>query len=120
MSYTIIQKTCTHVWIKITDMFTVKDLLGIQMALEEYSQQSSRIHILIELENFLGWSHESGWESTSFLPESDNKTSRVAIVGDEKWKDEFFMFIGYPLSTIDIVYFRTTQLHDAAMWLSKS
>ena len=119
MSYTIIQKTGTHVWIKISDLFTVNDLLSLQGSLEAHLQQSSRIHILIELENFYGWSHESGWESTSFLPESDNKTSRVALVGDEKWKDEFFMFIGYPLTTVDVAYFPTTQLRDAAVWLSK-
>ncbi|OAI25784.1 STAS/SEC14 domain-containing protein [Methylomonas koyamae] len=120
MSYTIIQKTGTHVWIKISNLFTVQDLLGLQGSLEADLQRSSHIRILIELENFEGWSHDSGWESTSFLPESDNKTSRIALVGDEKWKDEFFMFIGYPLTPIDVAYFPTTQLREAAVWLSKN
>lgn len=119
MPYSIVKQTSDLNWIKICGQLTILDLLAIQVLDQESPQQSARLQTLIELENFEGWSNEPGWESTSFLPDQDHENYRIAIVGDEKWKDEVFMFIGYPMRDIDIAFFPPTQLSEAQAWFSR-
>lgn len=119
MPYTIINTSADLNWFKISGQLTVLDLLALQVMGQEDLQQPNRLRTLIQLENFEGWSHEPGWENTSFMADQDDKTSRIAIVGDEKWKDEIFMFIGYPMRTIDIAFFPATQLNEAQAWLAR-
>jgi hypothetical protein len=41
---------------------------------------------VVELEDFQGWSNESGWANTAFLDDDGEGVSRLALVADEKWK----------------------------------
>lgn len=119
MPYTIVKQTPDLDWIKINGRLTVLDLLAIQVSGQENQQPANRLRTLIQLEEFEGWSNEPGWENTTFIPDQDNEMTRIAIVGDEKWKDEIFMFIGYPMRPIDIVFFPETQLNEAQIWLNR-
>jgi len=47
------------------------------------------------------------------------KTSRLAFVGDEKWKDEIFLFTGRPMRQIAIEFFTQDQFDQAQAWLSE-
>lgn len=119
MPYSIVKQTLDLNWIKISGQLTVLDLLAIQVLGQENEQPSHHLRTLIELEDFEGWSNEPGWENTTFMPDQDNETSRIAIVGDEKWKDEIYMFIGYPMRTIDLAFFPPDQLNEAQIWLTR-
>ena len=65
--------------------------------------------MLVELEGFEGWRKETGWEDTSFLEENGEGVSKLAFVGDEKWKDEAFMFTGKPMRQMAIEFFPRDQ-----------
>jgi hypothetical protein len=61
---------------------------------------------------------ETGWENTSFLEENEEGISKLAFVGDEKWKVEVFMFTGQPMREIAIEFFPKDQFEQAKAWLS--
>jgi len=45
--------------------------------------------------------------------------SKLAFVGDEKWKVEIFMFTGKPMRHTAIEYFPQDQFDQAQAWLSE-
>ncbi|MEY3289727.1 MAG: hypothetical protein RLZZ419_1969 [Pseudomonadota bacterium] len=120
MTYQII-KECNHeVRVKLIGKLTVHDFQEIQargkLSLEKFGQ----FRVLIELEDFEGWSKDTEWENSLFLDEKSGVgMSKIAFVGDEKWKTEIFMFTGQPMRLMAIEFFPQEQFDQAQAWLSK-
>ncbi|MGZ8136324.1 MAG: STAS/SEC14 domain-containing protein [Methylococcaceae bacterium] len=120
MSYNIIKQTGEINRVKLSGKLTVQDFLELQALATENLAQFGRFLALIELENFQGWSKEPNkWEQTSFLTENEGQLFRMAIVGDEKWKDDVYLFTGKPLRSTDMQFFPQDQLDQAERWLSE-
>lgn len=117
MPYSIIQKTAAENRLKLSGQLTVQDFLALQALAKENLERFGYFRALIELENFQGWSKEAGWEQMAFLQGGDRNT-RIAFVGDEKWKDDIFMFIGKPMRDIAVEFFTTDELPLARTWLT--
>lgn len=119
MSYQLIQSLASEHWVSLTGRLTVSEFQALQalgtISLERFGQ----FRLLVELEDFQGWSRESGWEDSYFLTEDTGRLSRLAFVGDEKWKDEVFMFVGKEMRSTGIEFFSQDQLAQAKAWLSE-
>jgi hypothetical protein len=76
-----------------------------------------KIRILILLEDFAGWERGADWGDVSFAFDHDEEVERMAIVGDERWKEEAFAFTAAPLRTTQIEFFPRSQLDAARAWL---
>jgi hypothetical protein len=78
-----------------------------------------RASILLVAQGFEGW-EPGNWEDLSFQREHDQHISRIAIVADEKWKDQVLMFAGQGLRKVDIQFFSPTEAAQARQWVSAS
>ena len=119
MSYQLIKEFNRNNWVKLIGKLTVSDFEELQSLARLSLEQFGQFLVLIELEDFQGWSNESGWENTSFLEENGEGISKLAFVGDEKWKDEIFLFTGKPMRRIAIEFFPQDQFDQAQAWLSE-
>ncbi len=119
MSYQLIKKFDRVNWVKLIGKLTVRGFQELQTLARLSLEQFGQIRILVELEDFQGWSKETGWENTSFLEENEEGISKLAFVGDEKWKVEIFMFTGKPMRHTAIEYFSQDQFDQAQAWLSE-
>jgi hypothetical protein len=119
MAYSIIQKTGEQNWINLCGQLTVQDFLQLQALGKESLERFGRFRVLVELEDFQGWSKEPGWEHTSFLMEEADQVSRIAFIGDEKWKDDIFLFTGKPLRATAMEFFPPERIAEAQAWLSE-
>ena len=119
MSYQLIKKFDRVNWVKLIGKLTVRDFQELQTLARLSLEQFGQVRILVELEDFQGWSKETGWENTSFLEENEEGISKLAFVGDEKWKVEIFMFTGKPMRQMAIEFFPQDQFDQAQAWLSE-
>jgi hypothetical protein len=117
MSYQIIKKSNHSNWVKLSGKLTIHDFQELQALARSSLEQSGQVRMLVELEDFQGWSKENGWENTSFLEENGQGVSKLAFVGDEKWKVETLMFTGGPMRLGAIEFFPQGQLDRAQAWL---
>lgn len=118
MPYQHITSTGADSWFKISGFLTVKDYVSIQELLKKTLERFGHIQVLIEDDGFRGWSDDpSGWESTSFLIGKEEKQSKFAFVGDGKWRDDIYLFIGKPLREVTLEYFPPEKLDDAKKWI---
>ena len=119
MSYQLIKEFNRNNWVKLIGKLTVNDFQELQALARLSLEQFGRVRILVELEDFQGWSKETGWENSFFLEENGEGISKLAFVGDEKWKDEIFMFTGKPMRHTAIEFFPQDQIDQAQAWLSE-
>jgi hypothetical protein len=75
------------------------------------------IKILIIVKDFAGWEKTEGWEDTSFLERNDPYIKKMAIVGEEKWRDMAYLFTLKGLRPLPIEYFSEDQEDAARQWL---
>jgi len=55
----------------------------------------------------------------SFLSEHGDDISRMAIVGEERWRDDALMFVAKGLRATGIEYFTPADLDRARAWLNQ-
>ena len=118
MSYCIMKQADDMGWVKLSGKLTLPEYLELQNLGKESLEKFGRFKLLIELDDFQGWSKDAGWEQTSFLKENQSQRSMVAVVGDEKWKDDIYMFMGTPLRALDIEFFQPGRVNQALAWLT--
>jgi hypothetical protein len=106
-------------WIKISDYLTVSEFQQLQTLGELSLGRFDQFRVLIELEDFQGWSKEPDWEMSFFLTEDQTFISKIAVVGDEQWKDKVFLFMGKGMRKTAIEFFPPSQLAEAKAWLSE-
>ncbi|MGR8999257.1 MAG: STAS/SEC14 domain-containing protein [Gammaproteobacteria bacterium] len=119
MSYQLIKTQASENWIKLSGKLTVHDFQELQALATLTLERFGQVGILVELQDFQGWSREPEWEDSVFLADDENQITKLAIVGDEKWKDEIYMFTGKPMRKTAIEFFPQDQLAQAKAWLSE-
>lgn len=118
MSAELVEVVDGIVTIEVRDKLTQADLLAAQKAIAETIHQQGKIRVLVRAEEFAGWERGEEWNDFSFQAEHDEDIEKMAIVGDEKWKQLTFIFTAQGLRTFPIRYFATPELERARGWLS--
>jgi hypothetical protein len=78
-----------------------------------------RACILLAAQGFEGW-EPGDWDDLSFQREHDQHIARIAIVADQKWKDQVLMFAGQGLRKVDIRFFTPPEAAQARQWVASS
>ena len=118
MSITI-TKESKHLYIvHIQGIYTYDD----QKQIEEYGKAvdlQDKIKILILADQFSGWGKEGNWGDLTSFYESDPYIEKIAIVADDKWRDQFLMFHGAGRRQADVEFFLPDEVQDARDWLNE-
>ncbi len=103
--------------VQIKGIFTFKDLKEIQNKARVEIDRSQKIKVLILAEQFSEWGKEGDWGDLTFMYEYDPYIEKIAIVADNRWKDELLMFTGASSRQASVEFFLTDREEDARIWL---
>ena len=117
MAFTILDASGPIVSAKITGELSVADVSRIQALALEAIKRSGKIKGLLILENFLGWKREPDWGDVTFLTQHDKEIARIAVVGEEKWRDSFYAFLAKGFREAAVEFFLPAELAKARAWL---
>ncbi len=73
--------------------------------------------MLAILHDFTGWDKDKGWEDSSIANRNDDYMKKMAIVGDEKWRDLVEIFTLKGMRSVAIEYFASDKEQAARDWL---
>ena len=76
------------------------------------------VRLLFVLDGFEGWDSQDNWSDLSFFVHHGDSIERIAIVGEERWRDLALMFAAADLRRAPVEYFRDLVAADS--WLSQS
>ena len=73
---------------------------------------------LIVLEGFEGWGKGREAGNLNLMLRYDAQIEKLAVVGDQKWKEDFLMFLGAGYRHAQVRFFATEELQKARDWLA--
>jgi hypothetical protein len=115
----ILNATGKLVQISIQGMLRKADYDRMIAISREAIAREGRIRVLVTLDGFAGWERHEGWGDVSFMMDDGEQIEKIAIVGDENWRDDAFVFTAAGLRPTAIEFFPPSGLADAQKWLSE-
>ena len=106
------------VQVKIRGVLTKADHERIIRIAKEAIARDGRIRALIIVEGFEGWERREDWGDVSFMMEEGQQIEKMAIVGDEKWRDDALAFTAKGFRPTTIEFFSASRLNEARTWVS--
>jgi len=104
--------------VRVSGLLRMTEFDDVRAVAAREIESRGAIKLLFTLEKFEGWERSSGWGDLDFYASHGGKIERIAIVGDEKWRDESLMFAGAGLRKADVRYFQPSESQQARTWLS--
>ena len=117
MACTMIDATGPIISAKISGELSKAEVSEIQAAALKAIQRWSKISALFILENFQGWKKEGDWGDISFLVAYDKNIAKIAVVGDEQWRDFANAFLAKGFREAQVEYFLPADLAKARVWV---
>jgi SpoIIAA-like len=117
MAFTIIDDTGPIISAKISGELGKAEVGQIQAAALKVIQRCGKISALFILENFRGWEREGDWGDITFMTAHDQDIAKIAVVGEEEWRDLIYAFLAKGFREAKIEYFRPSELAKARSWL---
>jgi len=102
---------------RISGIMRAADMKSLQSAFMDLFRHGIKVRLLVTLENFKGWEKEADWGDVDFQIAHGNDIEKIAFVGDEKWKDDAFAFVGKGLRSTQIEFFPAASAKDAEIWI---
>ena len=103
--------------VRISEKFTAEEMTRVQNTAIEMLKTQASLRVLALLEGFEGWEKGEGWDDMTFLMTAADKITRMAFVGEPRWKEEIYMFTGKGLRATEIEFFGAEA--DARAWLDR-
>jgi hypothetical protein len=76
------------------------------------------IKLLCVLKEFQGWEPTEDWNNLAFYVQHGDAIAKIAIVGQERWRDLAMMFAAADLRKGPVEFFPEAGLVQARAWLS--
>jgi hypothetical protein len=103
--------------VKIVETLRKAEFDRITKTAKDAIAREGKIRALIVVERFQGWQRGEDWGDVSFSLEEGQHIEKMAIVGDEKWRDETLAFTGKGFRPTAIEFFPTSRQAEARRWL---
>ncbi|HSK29155.1 MAG TPA: STAS/SEC14 domain-containing protein [Candidatus Limnocylindria bacterium] len=120
MPFTIIDPDGPIVSVKIAGELGQSEVGQLQTMALRAIKRHGRISALLILENFAGWKPSSEWGDVTFMNEHDNEIARIAVVGEEDWRDMICAFLAKGFRQAEVEYFSSSELTKARLWLAEN
>ena len=117
MPYIISDRNGPIISVKISGEVSRVEVGQIQAAALKAIQRCGKISALLILDDFRGWKREGNWGDISFMTQHDKEIDKIAVVGDEQWRDLIYAFLAKGFRSAAIEYFPRADLTKARVWL---
>ena len=121
MSVTFSKESENLIVIQIQGIFTFEDLKDVQNKTQAELNFIQKVKLLILAGQFSGWGKEGDWGDLTFMYEYDPYIEKIAIVAEQKWREQILMFVGADRRQATVEFFLDDGEKGARDWLqSKS
>lgn len=103
--------------LRTTGGIMAEDLTQLAPAFKRFAEQYGQLNLLLELNDFHGWAAEALTAESKFEPQHFAHIARLAIVGDNRWREEMAAFCK-PFMMAQIRFFTPEQRSAAREWLT--
>lgn len=118
MPFTIIDGRGPVISANITGELSNSEVRQMQTAALEAIRTCGKISALFLLQDFQGWKRAADWGDVTFLTEHDKDIAKIAVVGEDQWRDSVYAFLAKGFRQAEVEFFLPGDLAKARGWLS--
>ena len=104
--------------LEVSGVLKKSDLDRSQALLVAEMDRIGSTRLLFILKDFKGWEANPNWGDLTFYVKHGESIERIAIVGDQRWRDEALMFASADLRRAPVEFFSESGAAEARAWLS--
>ena len=119
MAFSLIESRDDFLHVRVSGVMTLADQAALQDAARILIARGLKPRVLAVLAGFGGWAKGQDWGDVTFLSEHGDDIARMAIVGEERWRDDALMFVAKGLRATRIEYFTPENLEGAKLWVNQ-
>jgi len=101
---------------RLSGKLTKEDYERLVPEIERTMKAHDKIRILVELDDFHGWTAAAAWEDTKFGMHHFSDIERIAIVGEAAWEKGMALLVK-PFTKAKVKYFDASQMAAAKTWI---
>jgi hypothetical protein len=117
MAHEIIRIDGAVLYVRLSGVMKLADQQSLQAAGMKLIAPGRKVRLFVTLEDFKGWEKGVDWGDIGFLMEHGDDIAKMAIVGDARWKDQVFAFVGKGLRSTEIEFFTPSSVKEADSWI---
>jgi hypothetical protein len=117
VAYEILEIDNEIIRVSLSGVMRLKDQKALQKVARDLIDRGLKPRLLVITENFEGWEKAEEWGDVGFLTDYGDSIVKMAIVGDECWKEQVFMFTGKGLHGTEIEFFPPSSSKEAELWV---
>jgi hypothetical protein len=106
--------------VDVSGMLRKSEMEKAQATLAQEIARVGKVRMLFVLDRFEGWEKGADWGDLRFYEAHGQNIERIAIVGEEKWRDDALMFALAGLRKAPTRYFLPAELDRARAWLAQA
>jgi len=103
--------------VQISGVLRQAELRDVQAVAVREIARLGMITLLFVLEQFEGWERDTDWGDLTFYAAHDKDIEKIAIVGEEKWRDHGLAFAGAGIRKAAVRFFAPAENAQARVWL---
>jgi SpoIIAA-like len=103
--------------LRIRGMLKKADYDRIIWAAKEAIAREGKIRALTIADGFEGWDRHGDRGDVSFMNQQGQHIEKMAVVGDEKWRDDALAFTAKGFRPTAIEFFPPSRMSEARIWL---
>jgi SpoIIAA-like len=117
MALEVIDDTGPILSARISGELATSEVSRLRAAALEAIRRCGRISALFILDDFRGWNPKGEWGDVTFISEHDEQIARIAVVGEERWRDLVYAFLAKGFRPAEVEYFLPGELDKARAWV---
>lgn len=104
--------------VRLSGRLTKQDYETFVPEVERMMGDHGKARLLVQLEDFHGWTAAAAWEDTKFGLRHFSDIERIAIVGDKAW-EQGIALLCKPFTLASVRFFDAAQMTAAKSWIAE-
>ena len=117
MSLAFRQKSDDLLLVHITGILKYSDRETYELEGRLKIDGSRKVKVFVNATHFTGWGKDGDWSNRQFMSEYDPYIEKIAVVADEKWKEQMLAYLRVGERQASVAFYPPSQAQDALDWL---
>jgi hypothetical protein len=105
--------------VDLSGILRKKEFERCEIALSDEMRRTGPVKLLFVLKDFEGWETQAAWNDLTFYVKHGGQIERIAIVADERWRNQALLFAAAGLRRAPVEFFSQDNLAGARTWLAE-